>query len=82
VAKLETDLQTTGDRLAAISRQTDTTPELRQQIVSLSNQVEQTSSRTRAVRENLRSNLAAQEGLIRKVAPEVLERAAPAKRRP
>jgi len=77
VTKLEAELRTLGDRLKAIGQQPVTPPQVRKQIVSLSDRVQRTSNETLVVREKLRTNVEAQESLIRRVAPEMLERRVP-----
>jgi uncharacterized protein YoxC len=72
--KLEEQLHAFSLRLDQLSASAAATPQVKEQITALSQDVERTRSDAKSVHGSLQSSLAAQRSIIQQVSPEVLER--------
>jgi len=72
VGQLEQRLQDLSKRLDQISQSANTPPAVKEQITSLSQQVDQTRSETNSVQNTLKSSVAVQQRIIERVNPAAL----------
>lgn len=72
--RLEAQLNNLSARLDQVSASAAATPQVKEQITALSQDVERTRSDAMSVHGSLQSSLAVQRSIIQQVSPEVLER--------
>jgi len=77
VAQLEDKLAALKQQLDQVSQSAAAAPEVKQKIMTLSDQVGKTQAETSSVQTSLRNSLATQRSIIQKVDPNLLEQKAP-----